>query len=267
MENFLNYQGKKIFYKKIGSGNAVLLVHGFGEAGNIWDHQIETLKNNYQVIIPDLPGTGQSELIDDISLEGMVEVLHDLIHELDIDSITILGHSMGGYITLAFVEKYYNHVHAFGLIHSSSYADNDEKIISRKKGIEHIKKHGAENFLTTTAANLFSTSTKETKPDVIKKYTDSLSQFSADSLIKYYEAMMARKDRTNILSNTHSPVLFIIGEHDQAVPPSDSLEQSHLPQISFIHMMSASGHMSMIEEPIKCNEAIAEFLKTVYVND
>ena len=102
MEKTILYQRKKIFYRSNGTGDPVMLVHGFGENGNVWDKQVDHLKNNYHLIVPDLPGSGRSEMIDDMSLEGMAEVLHTIIHEENIDNCTVIGHSMGGYITLAF---------------------------------------------------------------------------------------------------------------------------------------------------------------------
>jgi pimeloyl-ACP methyl ester carboxylesterase len=86
------YQNKKIFYRNIGSGDPVMLVHGFGEDGNVWDKQVAYLKSAYHLIVPDLPGSGRSELINDMSMEGMAEVLHTIIHEENIDPVD-LGHS------------------------------------------------------------------------------------------------------------------------------------------------------------------------------
>src|SRR5215204_1790006 len=126
VEKTILYQNKKIFYRSFGSGEPVILVHGFGEDGNVWDKQVEHFKGKYHLIIPDLPGSGKSDMINDMSMEGMAEVLHTIIHEeLESSKVppsggfrgacTVIGHSMGGYITLALVESYWNHVNAFGL--------------------------------------------------------------------------------------------------------------------------------------------------------
>ena len=146
MEKTISYQDKKIFYRSVGSGDPVMLVHGFGEDGNVWDKQVEYLERNYHLIVPDLPGSGRSEIIDNMSMEEMAEVLHVIIHEENIDKCIVIGHSMGGYITLALVESYWNHVSAFGLFHSSAFADSEEKKETRKKGIEFIKQHGFCRF-------------------------------------------------------------------------------------------------------------------------
>ena len=127
MNKELLYQNKKIFCRFIGNGKPVVLIHGFGEDGEVWKNQIEFLKDKFQLIIPDLPGSGKSEMINDMSMEGMAEVIYSIIHEEKIKSCILIGHSMGGYITLAFAEKYPEYLTAFGLFHSTAYADNEEK--------------------------------------------------------------------------------------------------------------------------------------------
>ena len=133
MEKTILYQGKKIFYHSIGNGEPVMLVHGFGEEGDVWAKQVEFLKNRYHLIVPDIPGSGRSEMVTDMSMEGLAEVLHSIIHEEQIDTCAVIGHSMGGYITLALVESYWNHVNAFGLFHSTAFADTEEKKTNPKK--------------------------------------------------------------------------------------------------------------------------------------
>jgi len=260
MEKTILYQNKKIFYRNIGNGDPVMFVHGFGEDGEVWNAQIEFLKNKYHLIVPDLPGSGRSEMINDMSMEGMAEVLHSIIHEENIDTCTVIGHSMGGYITLALVEKYWNHVNAFGLFHSSAFADTEEKKQTRKKGIEFAKQHGAFEFLKTSTPNLFSPNSKSQIPNSIQEFISGLANFSTDALVAYYEAMMRRPDRTALLKKTEKPVLFIAGEHDNAVPLSDVLKQCHLPEKSYIHILKKSGHMGMMEEPENANRILEEFL-------
>ncbi|HQV59582.1 MAG TPA: alpha/beta hydrolase [Chitinophagaceae bacterium] len=260
MNKEIQITGKKIFYRVTGEGNPVMLVHGFGEDGTVWNNQVDFLKDKFRIIIPDLPGSGKSELIENSSLEDMAEVLHQIIHEEDIDHCVMIGHSMGGYITLAFAEMYWNHLTAFGLFHSSAYADSNEKITTRQKGIEFINEHGAFAFLKTATPNLFSPLTKAENPGLIDKQINSLDNFSPAALVSYYEAMISRPDRTAILLQATVPVLFIIGKYDNAVPPEDSLQQCHLPEKSYIHMLNRSGHMGMLEEPQQSNQILEKFL-------
>jgi pimeloyl-ACP methyl ester carboxylesterase len=260
MEKEILYENKTIFYRNVGNGKPVMLVHGFGEDGNVWNIQIEYLKDKFHLIIPDLPGSGKSEMISDMSMEGMAEVLHSIIHEENIDKCAVIGHSMGGYITLALVEHYWNHVNAFSLFHSTAFPDTDEKKETRKKGIDFIKQHSAFEFLKTSTPNLFSPNTKSQAPILVSDFISTLANFSPDALVAYYEAMMARPDRTNVLKNTKNPVLFIAGEHDNAVPLNDILKQCYLPEKSYFHVLKKSGHMGMMEEPKQANGILEEFL-------
>lgn len=256
-----------------------MLVHGFGESGDVWNNQVKALQNTDTLfIVPDLPGSGKSEMIDDMSVEGMAEVLKVILDteiykipesskapspEAGLEEPIIIGHSMGGYILLAFLERYPNDCSAFGLFHSTSFADTEEKKATRRKGIEFIKQHGAFEFLKTSTPNLFSPHTKNNSPELINEFVQSLADFSPDALIAYYEAMIQRPERAAVLKNAKVPVLFIMGEYDNAVPLQDGLKQCHWPSSAFIHIMHQSGHMAMLEEPEKSNSAINQFLTNV----
>jgi pimeloyl-ACP methyl ester carboxylesterase len=267
------FNDKKIFYRVEGAGRPVLLLHGFAEDGNIWNRQLDKLKQNYLLIIPDLPGSGQSEMLDrKCTLEDYAEVVKAIVDK-EIKSekslpaeqglVAMIGHSMGGYITLAFAEKYPQLLSAFGLFHSSAYADSEEKIQTRKKAIEFIKKNGKEEFLKTSVPGLFSEKTQQERPELIEELLALANKITPGALIQYYEAMILRPDRTHILKSFSRPVLFIIGKNDTAVPVQDSLEQSHLPQISYVHILENSAHEGMWEEEELAFKYLSEFLREI----
>ncbi len=266
MDHYLDYEGSKIFYRVTGMGQPVILLHGFPLDGNIWQAQEYLLKDGYKVIIPDLPGSGKSENIPDMSMEGMAEVIHAIIHKEDISRCTVIGHSMGGYITLALAEKYPNHVNAIGLFHSTAYADSEEKKLSRKKGIASIQENGSFAFLKILIPNLFSENSLHTHKDVVDRLLEKGKEFKADTLAAYYMAMMRRPDRTNVLKNTELPVLFMMGEHDKTIPLSGILALCYLPEKSYIHILKDSAHMGMVEEHQKSGNALKNFLNDLCVN-
>ena len=131
MDKQVSINGKQIFYQVFGSGKPVVLIHGFGEDCKVWKNQIEFLIEKFHLIVPDLPGSGKSEMIDDMSIEGMGEIIKTILDtEAPLNPPqggTLIGHSMGGYITLAFAEKYPEYLNGFGLFHSTAYADSNEK--------------------------------------------------------------------------------------------------------------------------------------------
>ena len=252
----------EIFYRKIGSGNLVVLIHGFGEDGTIWDVLVDELKDQFQFIIPDLPGSGQSLMKKgDWSMDGLAGSIAAIMDNEKIARAPIIGHSMGGYIGLAIAERYPDRLSALGLFHSSAFADSEEKKATRKRGIEFIEDHGQAKFLEQSTPNLFSKMFKEENPQVINEIIDRYTNFQDTALVHYYEAMMQRPDRTGILERFPHPVLFILGEHDTAIPLADGLKQSHIPRLSYIHVLRNSGHMGMIEETAKSREILQRFLE------
>ncbi len=267
----INYNGKKIVYRTQGEGIPLVLVHGFGEHGEIWNNQLEAFAN-YHLIIPDLPGSGESEMVDDMSMEGMADVLEKIIvHELatiffqaaEPGSVIMIGHSMGGYITLAFAERKAAMLRGFGLFHSTAFADSDEKKETRRKGIDFIKTHGAFEFLKTITPNLYAPDSKQKAPEKIQQHLDSARNFSGAALVNYYEAMIQRPDRTDILRNAKVPVLFIFGRHDTTAPLEDGLKQCYLPESSYVHILENSGHMGMVEQPTEANKHLLKYVNLI----
>ena len=254
----------QLHYKIYGSGQPVMLIHGFGEDSHVWDKQVNFLKDKYKLIVPDLPGTGASPLLqkENVTMSDYATLIKELLDKEKIEKITMLGHSMGGYITLAFAEKHPEMLTAFGLLHSGAFADDEEKKATRQKGIKFIRENGAEAFLKTTTPNLFYDPEKS-RADIEATIQKGKSS-SADALVQYYEAMISRPDRTNVLKSFPNPILFIIGEHDKAIPFPQSMKQCHLPSVAHIHILRNSAHMGMLEETEKVNEILGEFLQ--YVN-
>jgi pimeloyl-ACP methyl ester carboxylesterase len=261
---------KLICYSVYGKGSPLVLLHGFAEDNGIWRHQVDALAAHYLLIIPDLPGSGRSEIIDDMSMEGMADIIREiLLKELPsallLKSAVLIGHSMGGYITLSFVEKYPELTIAFGLFHSTAYKDSEEKKTVRQRGIEFIRNHGSYEFLKQSIPNLFSEQFRTNHPMVVAKLIEQHKDYNASSLVIYYEKMMQRIDKTELLRKTGKPVLFVIGQQDNAIPLKQSLEQCHLPQLSYIHILKNSAHMGMMEEVEKTNSLLTSFLEDVYV--
>jgi pimeloyl-ACP methyl ester carboxylesterase len=259
MDKTFLYQSKKIIYHTYGSGKTVMLIHGFGETHEVWNNPVEFLKDKFCLIVPELPGSG-SDMIDDMSMEGMAEVMKEILVQEKITSLPVIGHSMGGYILLALAEKYPEMISALGLFHSTAYADSDEKKATRQKGIEFIQKNGAFEFIKTSTPNLFSEDFRDKNPEFTGEYINTLNNFSPDALVKYYQSMMQRPDRTDVIRKTKVPVLMIMGKHDVAIPLNDGLKQSHLSEKVYIHILRQSGHLGMLEEPATTNRILEKFL-------
>ena len=273
-KNFI-YHDAIISYRVEGKGDPVVLIHGFGEDSHIWDQQVSFLKEHCLLIIPDLPGSGKSSILslefgvernsklqtpNYISIDDYADCLKALLQEENIISCTMLGHSMGGYITLAFAEKYPSLLNGFGLIHSTAYSDSEEKKKIRERGIGLMAQYGALSFMKNTIPNLFGPSFKKEQYEKVDRLINASAGFTKEALQQYYRAMILRPNRTAVLQSNPLPVLFVIGTEDAAVPLEEILQQTSLPNKSYIHVLPDVGHMSMWEAPDQLNRFILAFI-------
>ena len=241
---FTKYHDRSIHYVVSGKGEAVVLLHGLPATGKLWKGMMDALPDFY-VIAPDLPGAGSSEILDrDPTIEDYAEVIATILEQEGIATCTLIGHSIGGYIALAFAEKHPGRLKALGLFHSTARADDEEKIKSRRKAIEFMQANGSFALLKTSTPNLFAGGAHLME---IEELLEESRRFHPQALIYFYEAMILRPDRTAVLENFPGPVLFIMGEKDSVIPLQASLEQCHLPVISHVHILD-TGHMGMIED-------------------
>ncbi len=258
MEKSIIWHQQPLHYFITGNGPVLFLLHGFGEDHSIFDRQVEFLQNDYTLITPDIPGTGQSVLTEKKSLAELAGIIQAIAVNENISQCHVCGHSMGGYIAIEFAKQFPEYLSSLTLLHSSVFADDEDKINARKKSIEFLLQHNAEEFLATTTPNLFYK--KEVNEIEIAQLIKQ-NTCSAETLISYYTAMMERNDNAAVLKNISCPVLIIAGEHDKAVPLEISLKQAHLSDKSFVYVLKESAHMGMLEETKKCNETLAYFLQ------
>ena len=267
-EKEITHKHKKIFYRSTGEGPVVVLLHGVPFDGSLWTNQFYAFPD-YKLIIPDLPGSGRSQIIEDMSMEGMAECVKEIIvHETaslffksgEPHSVIVIGHSMGGYITLALAEKHPELLNGFGLFHSTAYTDSEERKEARKKTIKLIEEKGVSEFVKGSLPNLFSPVTKEQNPELIEDQISHACNFSPEAIVKYQMAMLQRKDRTEVLKKATVPVLFILGKYDAAVPLKDGLEQGSLADLNYFHVLENAGHVGMKEESIETNIILSNYL-------
>jgi pimeloyl-ACP methyl ester carboxylesterase len=264
MPRSLLFRGKRLEYEIRGTGLPVMLVHGFMEDRRIWDPLISGLEKKYCWILPDLPGSGHSEFnISLTTLDDFAEALLALWEQENIGDMVLIGHSMGGYISLALANKFPQKLLALGLFHSSSYADSPEKKEAREKNIRFIEKFGSASFIEQAIPGLYGERFVKQNPEEIRKQIDRYANFFSDSLVLYLTAMKMRPATTGILESFTRPILFIMGEEDKAVSIHDALAQCHLPQISYIQILSHTAHMGMIEDTRLCRAFIDSFLQQI----
>ena len=272
MQNLYNYGVDRLSYIDQGTGpTTLLLIHGFGEDNQIWSNQIEFLSKYYRIIAPNLPGVHCKPLplhpSEIPAIHNYVKVMHNLMHHLNIEQYYVMGHSMGGYVGLAFADYYTNHVIGLGLIHSTTYADSDAKKASRLKVAEFLKEFGTSKYLETATQNLFGPSFKSLHPAQIQDIIDSASDISSEAMIQFVVAMQNRQAYTHLLKQKQLPVWMIIGDADIAIPIEDSLAQAELLPPDNVIVLKGIGHMGMLEATKDVNEGIYQFVQQAQSNN
>jgi pimeloyl-ACP methyl ester carboxylesterase len=261
-----NWQGLSIAYQQKGNGTPLLLLHGFGEDSRVWQKSFETLRAGAAVVLPDLPGSGQSalHLATAASIDQMALAMQALMRHLKFEKYVVIGHSMGGYIAMAMAATHPQSLLGLGLVHSTAKADSDEKKATRQKAIAFMAENGAPAFLKTAIPGLFSPAFFQEHPTVVQELIENGNDFSVAALSAYYQAMIARPDRTQVLSQVACPVLFVAGALDKAVLLEDCLPQMHVPAVSHIKILENTAHMGMYEEPSNFEEALLFFMKSLH---
>lgn len=250
----------KISYNDIGTGPVLVLLHGFCESKWIWKSFESVMNDHFRVISVDLPGFGESEKINgEISIDELADILQDFLSSLKIQQCTMIGHSLGGYITLSFAERHSAMLNGFGLFHSTAFDDSQEKKDNRNKTLSFIEKHGVDLFAKSFVAPLFNPTKRNDLKAEIDQLINIASNTSKKTIIEVTKAMRDRPDKIQVLKKTMLPVMFIIGKADTAIPLEASLKQCYLPNDTTIHLYEKTGHMGMFERRIETIECIKNF--------
>ena len=259
MDNYFNYKNQKIHYRVNGKGATLVLLHGFLESQNIWRYYSEQLSQHFRVVTVDLPGHGQSENIAEVhSMELMAKIVKELLDRLQINKYVIIGHSMGGYVALAFAELYKNGTKGFGIFHSHALADSTEAKINRGRAIQVVKQNH-KDFISHFIPDLFTLRNQEKYANQITLLQEESRQMEKEGIIAALSGMRERTDKLKLLKNTKAPVLFIIGKKDARTPLDIMNKQISLAQHSEVLILDQVAHMGFIEARDTCLSFIKDF--------
>lgn len=254
----ITHNGRKINYQTKGKGEPLVFLHGFCEDLSVWNDFIPVF-SKHKIIRIDLPGFGGSEPIENPSVEKLADGVHAILEHLELEKCILIGHSMGGYVSLAFAKKYESYLKGLGIFHSHPFEDSEEKKINRTKSIEFIQRNGHFHYVKQLFPNLFPTAFLSSNRFLINKLTHRASSFPAEGIIGGLELMRNRPDQTEVLQKINCPVLFIVGREDNLVPLEKNIEQTALPNIAHIHILEGVGHMGMFEATKPIQKIIRQF--------
>ncbi|MFN3488898.1 MAG: alpha/beta fold hydrolase [Emticicia sp.] len=236
----------------------VIFLHGFGEDATVWDDFVQLLPKEHTYFCPDYASITNIESID-----GYADWLKKFTEQKDISASVIIGHSMGGYIALAYAETFSDEVFGLGLFHSSAYADNEERKEIRLKTARVIDQQGTAKFIKGFYPNMFTEDFKEKNADFIEKQIERYSYFPKEALMNAQIAMRSREDKTSVLKNANYPIMILAGEKDTFVPKMAALEQIDLLKNSQSAVLDGVAHAGMFENPTESAKIVTAFLSKV----
>ena len=255
------FKNTKINYTDTGKGTAVVLLHGFLENLGMWDNYIEIFSRKNRVIAIDLLGHGKTDCLGYIhTMEDQADMVHQVLHDLKIRKAILIGHSMGGYIALAFAELYPDYMKGLVLLNSTARADSDEKKLNRDRAILAVKQNYTA-FVRMSIANLFSEENREKLVEDIEFVRKEALQTPLQGIVAALEGMKIRNDREVLFHFTDFPKLLILGKKDPVLDFEEHRSQIENTKVEFAAF--EDGHMTHIENQTELKPILLAFLKKI----
>lgn len=256
-----SYKNTTIAYSDVGKGAAVVLLHGFLENATMWHAQAQELAKKNRVICIDLLGHGATDCMGYVhTMEDMADAVHHVVHELKLRKVVLVGHSMGGYVALAFAELYPELIKGVVLVNSTSKADSNDRKQNRDRAILAVKKNYI-NAIRLSIANLFSEDNREKLTAEIEVVKQEALKTPLQGIVAAQEGMKLRIDREFILHLTAYPKMLVLGKKDPVLNYDENILQVENTAVELITFKD--GHMSHIENRDELTFVLLNFLKKV----
>ena len=255
----IKYKNINLHYSTHGEGSAIVLLHGFLENIEMWNDIYPHLSKNHQVICIDLLGHGKTGNLGYIhSMEDQAEMVKFVLNHLKLEKYILIGHSMGGYVSLALAKLFPKNIKGICLMNSTAQADDKEKRKTRDRTIKAVKKY-PETFVRLAIPNLFSEENRTVFISEIKQITKEALKTSQQGIIAALEGMKIREDRTFILKTTNFPVMMVISKKDPALEYQSLIDQAKNTPV--IIQEFPDGHMSHVENKVELIQTLVKFVK------
>jgi len=259
MEKQLQSDSGSIYYTMKGNGPAVVFLHGFLEDQSMWKDFSDSLKNKFTTICIDLPGFGKSGIFNnEHSMVFMAKKAHQVLEQENINKCILVGHSMGGYVSLAFSKLFPDKLSGLVLFHSQAAADNLEGKKNRDRTIEVVK-NNHKGFIYSFIPSLFAENNIERLTGEIDELIHIAENTENEGIIAALKGMRNREGHFNTLKKLNVPVYFIIGKQDSRIPLASIIPQLELPSNSEALIIDNVGHMGFIEAKGKTLLALEHF--------
>lgn len=259
-----HFREGEIRYSDSGTGRAVVFLHGFLESLEMWNYYVSHLPHNIRSICIDLPGHGKSDNFGYVhAMEMMAESVRAVLKQEGLLKVILVGHSMGGYVALAFAELYPDMIKGVSLYFSSAAADNDEKKANRNRAIKLVESNKS-SFVRNAIPLLFTEPNRKKYAKTIQTLIKRADKMGVQSIIAALGGMRDRSDNEIVLKFAPFPFSFIIGDMDPVLPAEMLIKQSKIPQNCKLVILKKTGHMGFIENKKSAYLAVKSFIQSIY---
>lgn len=259
---FLNIGSRNISYTDKGNGFPVVLLHGYLESSEIWGSFAEKLSGEFRVICFDLPGHGQSEVYSDIhTMEFMAGVIREALIILKAGKCFMAGHSLGGYVTLAFLEQFPELIAGYCLFHSQPLPDTPAALEKRRREIAVVEAGKKALMYPDNVMKMFATSNLQKFSGALERSKAIASRIPGDGIIAVLRGMMQRPSRLELMERGLVPCLWILGAMDNYIDHEAIQKKVRLPSNARVVVLNESGHMGFVEEQELSVKLLADFVR------
>jgi pimeloyl-ACP methyl ester carboxylesterase len=260
----ITFRGDCIRYCDDGKGRVVVLVHGFLGSAEIWDTVAQRLKRTFRVVRVDLPGHGGSSCFGYVHpMELMAAAVKAVLDHLQLRRYVVIGHSMGGYVALAFAEMFPGHLKGLCLFHSTAYADSPEKKRDRDRAVALVRSN-KRLYTTNTIRSLFSEANLKYVAEEISFAASIAAKTSRQGIVAALRGMRDRPSRDVVLALAAFPVMMVAGENDTVLPAGALEEQAQAIRGCEFLVLEHDGHFGFLESPVKSFRALRRFVRRCY---
>lgn len=265
MQKSYKIEGKLLAYSDRGNGDVIVLLHGYLESSLIFEKLAEDLVLHFRVISVDLPGHGKSETVsENHTMEMMAHRVRGLLDHLSIGKVLMTGHSLGGYVTLAFLELYSERLSGYCLFHSHPFADTTEAV-ERRKREQNVVSAGKKHLMYPgNIEKMYSPLNLNKMKGELIRSNGIAAQTPDEGIIAMLNGMINRPSRQALLEEGRVPLLWILGIHDQYIDFRKTTEAVVLPGNASLTTLFDSGHLGFIEEPERSLNLISDFALKVF---
>lgn len=247
-------------YDDVGTGVPLLFVHAFPLNRTMWAPQVSALVERCRCVAADLRGFGDSSVNPPYSMDQYADDLAHLLDQLHIEQVTLVGCSMGGYVSFAFWRRHKSRVRALVLADTRAGADSEETRAKRRQLIEVARTEGSTAVANLQIPSLVGKTTRERQPDTYDAVHRVMAQAPAEGIVGAIEAMMSRPDSTATLATIDVPTLILVGEEDVPTPVKEARAMHEGIAGSRLEIIAQAGHLCNLERPAAFNHLLTEFL-------